>query len=191
MCDLEFRPTYAVSAPTGRRNVAAGGASQPQCGPTRNPWKEGGSLSSSFRPGGAKEILGPPKGRLCPALPPPPRGGYVETRTLPRVAHRPLCSGRCSTRGYNPPPRWGEKKQFQVSGSKFQVNGRCRSGSPACLPAFLAGSHACPPGLSGGFPIPAFYIHCEINNVVSHFAQLRLTSKGTDQNRSRAVHVCV
>jgi len=50
---------------------------------------------------------------LCPAIPPPPRGGWVETRTFPRVPHRPLTSGRCFTRGYSPPPRWGEKRRLQ------------------------------------------------------------------------------
>jgi hypothetical protein len=38
-----------------------------------------------------------------PAIPPPLRGGCAKTRTLPRVALR-------STRGYNPSPRWGERK---------------------------------------------------------------------------------
>jgi hypothetical protein len=47
-------------------------------------------------------------------FPPPRRGGCVETRTLPRVAHRPLCSGRCFTRGHSPPPRWGEKRRLQI-----------------------------------------------------------------------------
>jgi hypothetical protein len=70
-------------------------------------------LFSVLRPSGAKEILGPTKGRLGPAIPPPPRGGCVETRTFPRVPHRPLCSGRCFTRGYSPPPRWGEERQLQ------------------------------------------------------------------------------
>ena len=65
----------AVSAPTGRRIVAAGGAARPHGGPTRNPWKadEGkgvGVLFFLFRPGGAKEIFGATKGRLCPALTP-------------------------------------------------------------------------------------------------------------------------
>ena len=34
-----FAVPFAVSAPSGRRNVAAGGAARPPCGPTRNPWK--------------------------------------------------------------------------------------------------------------------------------------------------------
>ena len=62
---------------------------------------------SVFRPGGAKE-LSPTVG-----VPPPLRGECVETRSPPRVAHRPLCSGRCFTRGYTPPPRWGEERQLQ------------------------------------------------------------------------------
>jgi hypothetical protein len=32
---------------------------------------------------------------------------------------------------------------------------------------------------------PAFHIPCEINNVVSHSTEMRLTSKGPDQNRSK------
>jgi hypothetical protein len=43
----------------------------------------------------------------------PPGGGWVETRTFPRVPHRPLTSGRCFTRGYSPPPRWGEERPLQ------------------------------------------------------------------------------
>ena len=39
-------------------------------------------------------------------LPPPRRGGMVEVG--PRVALRPLGSGRRFTRGYNPPPLRGE-----------------------------------------------------------------------------------
>ena len=41
-------------------------------------------------------------------LPPPLRGGWVEVRMSPRVALRPLGSGRSSTRGYTPPPLRGE-----------------------------------------------------------------------------------
>jgi len=33
----------------------------------------------------------------------------------------------------------------------------------------------------------AFHRGCEINNVVSHSAEMRLTSKGPDQNRSKRV----
>jgi len=46
-------------------------------------------------------------------LAPPPLGGWVETRTVPRVPHRPLTSGRCLTRGHSPPARRGEQRPLQ------------------------------------------------------------------------------
>jgi hypothetical protein len=155
--NLESRPAYAVSAPTGRRIVAAGGAARPPCGPTRNPWKEGEEIVShpfflfapagrrglgsdestsvpgdypqtprgciaptlrSFRPGGAKGFLGSDERTPVSGDSSAPRGGCVERRSFPRVAHRPPCSGRCSTRGYTPPPRRGEKRQPQVRDSR-------------------------------------------------------------------------
>jgi hypothetical protein len=80
-------------------------------------------------------------------------------------------------------PQRGEEKQFQVSGSKFQVNGRCRSGSrparpaprpwfpggawtsdkPECPAAPASGSNSAPvppsfclPVPGSPFPVPAF-----------------------------------
>jgi hypothetical protein len=52
-----------------------------------------------------------------PTIPPPRRGGYINKQSLPRVAHRPQCSGRCSTRGYIPRPRWGRKVRHGNSGT--------------------------------------------------------------------------
>jgi len=77
---------------TGRKGCSHGWSGAAALRPDAEP-VENGYPSASSRPNGAKEILGPTKGRLDPAIPPPPRGGWVETRTFPRVPHRPLCSG--------------------------------------------------------------------------------------------------
>ena len=74
---------------------------------------------------------------------PPLRGGCAKTRTLPRVAHRPLCSGRCFTRGYNPPPRWGgsvNSRPFPRVGRRAAVPPRrsTRGDTPHGTRTFLA-----------------------------------------------------
>ena len=57
---------------------------------------------------------------------------------------------------------------------------------PARLPFWQVSKPARPVCLAGSpFPVPAFHVRCEINNVVSPFAEMRLTSKGTDQNRAK------
>jgi len=92
-------PTWlpAVSAPTGRRSVATGGAARPHGGPTRNPWKVDIPYHL-FAPAGRWRFLGRRKDVCARRFLRPLRGGCVETRTLPWVAHRPLCSGRRGTR---------------------------------------------------------------------------------------------
>ena len=95
-----------VAGPNGATECSHGWSGAAAMRPDAEP-VENGYFSSSSRPSGAKEVFGPTKGRLGAAIPPPPWGGCVETRTFPRVPHRPLCSGRCFTRGYSPPPRWG------------------------------------------------------------------------------------
>jgi hypothetical protein len=104
---------HAVSAPTGRWVVAAGGAARPRCGPTRNPWKTD-IPHPLFAPEGRRRFLGRRKDACARRFLRPWRGGCVKPRTFPRVAHRPPHGGRCSTRGYSPPPRRGEERQFPV-----------------------------------------------------------------------------
>ena len=70
----------------------------------------------------------------------PLRGGCAETRTFPRVPHRPLSSGRCFTRGHRPPPRWGEERPLQslpASGG-FPIPGRRPPSAVLAVPSLLA-----------------------------------------------------
>jgi len=60
-----------------------------------------------------------------------PLGRMCRTRTLPLVARRR--KRRRSTRGYIPPPLWGEERQFKVSASKFKVQGSARFPVPAVV----------------------------------------------------------
>ena len=86
----------------------------------RNPWKTGTPLS----PGGAKDLgvelstasRGELRTMLCGAFYAPPSfflrpaGARIYVgATCPRVAFRPLGSGRRSTRGYTPSPLRGER----------------------------------------------------------------------------------
>jgi len=176
---------FAVFAPTGRRNVAAGGAARSLRDPTRNPWKadeqkESIVFFSFFRPGGAKEIFRADERTPVPGASSAPLGRMCRTQTLPRVARRR--KRRRSTRGYNPSPRWGENGSvpfppssgvlfpapgfFLASGSPFPVPGSrrlCRlavAGSPFPVPA------APSPGMPGvcfpgaRIPNPAFTLRC-------------------------------
>jgi len=83
-----LHPWLQSAAPLGRvrqlTTVSTGSASGGYAASSLHPWLQSAA----------------PLGREKAA----PRGGCAKTRTLPRVAHRPLCSGRCFTRGYNPPP---------------------------------------------------------------------------------------
>jgi hypothetical protein len=60
-----------------------------------------------------------------PTIPPPPWGGCVQTRTLPRVARRR--KRHRSTRGYSPPPRgggFGDARLFPFSAFGVHPPGR-------------------------------------------------------------------
>ena len=137
---------FAVSAPTGRRNVATGGAARPHGGPTRNPWKadEGKGvevLFFFFRPGGAKEIFWADETSANaprPQLPPHPRprargGGRGEMgHAAARPAIPPPLQGGCvKTRtlhglrdaesGVAPPGAYNPPPRWGENGSsKFQ-----------------------------------------------------------------------
>jgi len=118
-----FSPNPILLAPTRRQIVAAGGAARSLGDPTRNPWKadEGESflLYSSFAPAGRRRFFGLPKGRPCPTIPPPLKGRMSRNTNTPTGCATP--KRHLFTRGYIPPPRWGEQRRFQVSGFKFQV----------------------------------------------------------------------
>jgi len=116
--------------------------------PTRNPWKadeqkESIVLCSFFRPGGAKEILWADEGHV-PGDSSAPSGRRSRNTNVPRVARRR--KRRRSTRGYNPPPRWGEQRQFPVHGvapsGGFPI--------PACPPLHPAAV----PRVCFRFPVP-------------------------------------
>jgi hypothetical protein len=98
-------------APKGRRFVAAGGATRlfGVAEPVDSrfsillPRRGKGDLIDSFT-AATVEI-------------PPPHPGRAYRILSPRVTLRRLCRLR-STRGYNPPPLWGEKRQANNNGNK-------------------------------------------------------------------------
>ena len=77
---------------------------------------------------------------------------------------------------------------FAVKGSRREDSSGGGTGIPGGLPFWHPAAAICftarplvPPFLRrpvpySPFPVPAFHVHCEINNVVSHFAEMRLTS---------------
>jgi len=105
-----------------------------------------------------------------PAIPPPRRGGCVKTNAPTGCATPKTASLHPRLQSAAP---LGRKRQFQVSGSQacpFVASWRLCVRSPTlpwlglslCIlhSAFFTsvpGSPACPPGLSGGFPVPAFH----------------------------------
>ena len=98
-------------APTGRRNVATGGAPTAVAGGAQ---PVGAFVFQHIRPEGSEESPG--IGVLSsPQKSPLPRRGEKEKKgpgpffliRFPRVSRRAAMRPRRSTRGYNPPPRWG------------------------------------------------------------------------------------
>jgi len=90
-----FRPQQFRSQPQsvglgqprrGRWTVATGGATPLRA--SRNPWAVD-VLYPLFAPAGRRRFLGRRKDACAPCFRRPLRGGYVETRPFPRVAHRP------------------------------------------------------------------------------------------------------
>jgi len=63
----------AIFRPNGATGCSHGWSGAAALRPDAEPVESGYPLSS-FRPGGATEIFGPTKRRLCPALPPPLAG---------------------------------------------------------------------------------------------------------------------
>ena len=178
-------------APTGRRGVAAGGAARPQGGPTRTPWEafspKGWDVtalgnaqgyeasislpySSSLKgwdvsaPGNAQglkmrsaRILGQQRGHGDPPVAP--------FQGFKRKQHTRM----------NPPQlTLGVAQGCYIPA--FQAERPCQPGQSALVAAILA--------IAGSpFPVPAFHVGCEISNVVSPFAEMRLTSTTNGSSR--------
>ena len=200
---VQSRLAYAVSAPTGRRVVAAGGAARPQCGPTRNPWKVDIPYHL-FAPAGRRRFLGRRKD-ACARRFLRPCGADV----LKHERSHGLRTARCAAAGASPvatirrpvgakngdhnyrdskrPPLAVSPPILPPRSPRLRAEGRCRCSSFSLRTPHSALFASTPSSFRPMVVPPAFHVGCEINNVVSPFTQMRLTSKGPDQNRSKRV----
>ena len=159
------------------------------------------SCSTRWLPGryhGMGGHAGPPLQRRAKRVPRRGSPAWLPAVLLPRarLSRPPVATSRGMPRAYFlfPVPRPARLPFWQVPAFHPSVPAFLRpyvpsSFRPMVVPPFPGGFRAPGSQFRVAFMVvpPAFHTPCEINNVVSHFTQMRLTSKGPDQNRSKRV----
>ena len=175
---------------------------RPQSGPTRNPW-ETDIPHHLFAPAGRRRFLGRRRTPV-PGDSSAPGGADV----LKHERFHGLRTARCAA-GASPvatirrpvgakngdhnyrdskrPPLAVSPPILPPRSPRLRAEGRCRCSSFSLRTPHSALFASTPSSFRPMVVPPAFHVGCEINNVVSPFTQMRLTSKGPDQNRSKRV----